>query len=227
MDILPSPLPDRDVSGARRRYVEFYAEAIVQNHYLKVTALILAVSIVALLVLNFRSQALLSGFKPLVLRIDAAGRTQAVAYTDLEYHPQAPEIRYFLTDFVARYYGRMRATFRDSYARSLYYLDAPLAEEAMAEQKKSPTFESFLAGFGDEVDIQVLNVVLEDLRTPPYKASVDFEKQVYGPGRTPMRRERWVANVVFLFRDHVPNDLIPINPLGLTITYIREDQAFK
>jgi hypothetical protein len=25
----------------------------------------------------------------------------------------------------------------------------------------------------------------------------------------------------------VPNDLIPINPLGLTISYFREDQAFQ
>jgi len=25
----------------------------------------------------------------------------------------------------------------------------------------------------------------------------------------------------------VPNELIPINPLGLSITYFREDQAFK
>jgi hypothetical protein len=25
----------------------------------------------------------------------------------------------------------------------------------------------------------------------------------------------------------VPNELIPINPLGLTISYFREDQAFK
>jgi hypothetical protein len=25
----------------------------------------------------------------------------------------------------------------------------------------------------------------------------------------------------------VPNELIPINPLGMTVTYFREDQAFK
>jgi hypothetical protein len=28
-------------------------------------------------------------------------------------------------------------------------------------------------------------------------------------------------------KDHVPNALIPVNPLGLTITYFREDQAFQ
>ena len=39
-------------------------------------------------------------------------------------------------------------------------------------------------------------------------------------------RERYVGNFVFSFRDRVPNELIPINPLGFTITYFREDQAF-
>ena len=37
----------------------------------------------------------------------------------------------------------------------------------------------------------------------------------------------YTANFVFLFRSHVPNELIPINPLGMTVTYFREDQAFK
>jgi len=31
---------------------------------------------------------------------------------------------------------------------------------------------------------------------------------------------------VFVIQDHVPNAVIPITPLGLTITYFREDQAF-
>jgi hypothetical protein len=28
-------------------------------------------------------------------------------------------------------------------------------------------------------------------------------------------------------KERVPNAMIPINPLGLTITYFREDQAFQ
>ena len=34
-------------------------------------------------------------------------------------------------------------------------------------------------------------------------------------------------NFVFFFRAHVPNEFIPINPLGMTTTYFREDKAFK
>jgi type IV secretory pathway component VirB8 len=36
-----------------------------------------------------------------------------------------------------------------------------------------------------------------------------------------------VANVVFVVKDRIPNALIPVNPLGLTITYFRADQAFQ
>jgi hypothetical protein len=32
---------------------------------------------------------------------------------------------------------------------------------------------------------------------------------------------------VFTVKDRVTNAMIPVNPLGLTITYFREDQAFE
>jgi hypothetical protein len=36
-----------------------------------------------------------------------------------------------------------------------------------------------------------------------------------------------VAQLTFVLRDQIPNALIPVNPLGLTITYFRVDQAFQ
>jgi hypothetical protein len=36
-----------------------------------------------------------------------------------------------------------------------------------------------------------------------------------------------VASFIFMMRDRVPNAWVPENPLGLTITYFREDQAFQ
>jgi len=33
--------------------------------------------------------------------------------------------------------------------------------------------------------------------------------------------------LTFVVRDQVPAAVIPVNPLGLTITYFRVDQAFK
>jgi type IV secretory pathway component VirB8 len=74
----------------------------------------------------------------------------------------------------------------------------------------------------------VKNVAIEDLRQAPYKATVDFEKIYYAVAdHAELRREKFVASFVFLVKDQVPNNLVPVNPLGLTITYFREDQAFQ
>ena len=84
-----------------------------------------------------------------------------------------------------------------------------------------------MANSAEEIDIEVTNVSIEDLRKPPYKATVDFEKVYYAANHTEIRREKYVAHVVFTVRERVPNSMIPVNPLGLTITYFREDQAFQ
>ena len=60
-----------------------------------------------LLVLNFRTQAKYANVKPLVVRIDDVGRAEAVAYDAATYQPQAPELRYFLTQFVVKHFSRL------------------------------------------------------------------------------------------------------------------------
>ena len=44
--------------------------------------------------------------------------------------------------------------------------------------------------------------------------------------RAELRCETCVAHLVFVLQEAVDNARIPINPLGLTITYFRDDQAF-
>ena len=70
-------------------------------------------------------------------------------------------------------------------------------------------------------------MAIEDLRTAPYKAAVEFEKvfRTANDNRE-VKRERFVAHFVFTVMDKVPNNFVPVNPLGLVITYFREDQAF-
>ena len=58
-------------------------------------------------------------YAELVIRINDVGRAEAVAYETFTYAPQEPEIKYFLIQFVTRYYSRMRATVRETYASSL------------------------------------------------------------------------------------------------------------
>jgi type IV secretory pathway component VirB8 len=66
------------------------------------------------------------------------------------------------------------------------------------------------------------------MQTPPFRARVDFYMVYYSPAdHSELKRDLYTANFVFLFKSQVPNELIPINPLGMTITHFREDQAFK
>ena len=50
----------------------------------------------------------------------------------------------------------------------------------------------------------------------------------YTPGtRHERARETHVAQVDFVLREHVPNEFVRVNPLGLQVAYFRVDQAFE
>jgi type IV secretion system protein VirB5 len=224
--LLPPPLGP-DFNAAKRQYIELYGSVAVMNTYLKIAVACLCLVAVGLIVANVHTVRLFRDFKPLVVRINDVGRAEAVAYEGFAYQPQEAEIKYFLINFVQLHYGRMRATVKENYGRSLYFLDRQLADAIIEANKKNGLIETFLVDQSDEIDVRILNVSIEDLRSPPYRATVDFEK-IYSArsNRAERKRERYVGNFVFTFRDRVPNEMIPVNPLGFTITYFREDQAF-
>lgn len=225
MTSLPPISPDFE--AARRQYLELHAIYAVINRHLRIAVLALATVCVALVGLDLQTYSAYHHLQPLVIRIDQLGHAEAVNYGSLEYHPQAAELKYFLAQFVQGYYGRMRATVGESYPHSLYFLDGRLADTVIESNKKSKRIESFLNGLQDEIDIRITNVAIEDLRQAPYKAAVEFEKVFYAADHRELKRERYTANLVFVVRQPVANALIPVNPLGLTITYFREDQAFQ
>ena len=226
--IPPYHLPP--LEDAKRQYVELFGSALVMNTYLKIALLGVSVVAVGLLVLNFRTLAKFEHVKPLVIRIDDIGRAQAVQYDTLTYRPegQAPELKYFLMQFVTKHFARVRATVKEQYAESLYFLDAGLADATIAADQRAHTIESFLTTASDEVEVQVKTVTLDDLKASPYKATVAFEEVTYGYGAHDERgRSTYVAQFAFVLKDQVPNAVVPVNPLGLTITYFRVDQGFK
>jgi type IV secretion system protein VirB5 len=221
------PPPGYEYGDARRAYVERYGSALVLNTYLRIALLGLSVVVVGLIALAYRIQRAAEHVKPLVIRIDDVGRATAVSEATLTYTQQAPELKYFLVQFITAYYSRIRATVRQQYAESLYFLDGRLADATIDANKKAGTIERFLTGTSDEIEVHVKNVTLDDLRQPPYRATVEFEQIALAPAtRVELRREAHVAHLVFVLKDQVENARIPINPLGLTITYFREDQAF-
>ncbi len=219
---------DTNVNEAKQLYMEQFGEAIVMNNYLKVAIALLALAVVGLVVLNVKTINTFRNFKPLVIRIDKLGRAQAVNYDAFAYKPHAIESKYFLTQFCELYYRRNRYTINDDFTKALYFLDGNLANDIMAQNKKNKTIETFLDNpSAPEVGIEVEQVALQPMDKPPYKASVDFYRIQYSPvDHSVLSKTLFTANFVFVFKSQVPNRLIPINPLGLTITDFRADEAF-
>lgn len=219
----------KTLENAKRQFVELYGSALVMNTYLKIALVLVSLVALGLIALNFHTVSKYANVKPLVVRIDDVGRAEAVQYDATAYHPQAPELRYFLTQFVVKYFSRIRATIQQEYPDSLLFLDPTLATATMAQDEQSRAVEKFLTDPSqDEIDIVVRNVSLSQLTKAPYKAAVTFEKVLLTPGtRTIHARRTYVAQVDFVMRSQIPNEFVPVNPLGLQITYFRVDQAFE
>ena len=221
-------MKDTEFNEAKHLYLEKYGDAIVTNNYLKIFGALLCLAVLGLVVLNLRTIRTFQSFRPLVIRIDDLGRAQAVDYKSLEYHPGDREAKYFLSQFCSLYYRRNRYTIHDDFTKALYFLDGKVANDIMGQYKKDDTIDAFLTNpSSPAVDIDVDKGAQQPMQAPPYRASVAFDRVEYAPAdHSVLKKTLYTANFLFLFKEDVPNELIPINPLGLTITYFRQDQAF-
>src|SRR6476660_10572366 len=229
MNATVADLNPKTSDGAKRQFVELYGSALVMNTYLKIALVLVSLVALGLLGLNFHTTAKYSQVKPLVIRIDDVGRAEAVQYDAAGYQPQAPELRYFLTQFIVKHFSRLRATVQREYPDSLFFLEPALADATIAQNEQSHALETFLTNPAEnEIDIAVQNVSLTEIRNPPYKAAVTFQKLLYTSGtRSERGHQTYVAQIDFVIRGHVPNEFVRVNPLGLQVTYFRVDQAFE
>jgi len=220
---------DSSFHDAKRLYLEQYGDPMVTNTYLKIALALVSLVALSLAILDFRTIRTFQNFRPLVIRIDDLGRAEAINYHNLEYKPQDAEAKYFLSQFCALYYRRNRYTIQDDFSKSLYFLDGKLANGILDAYRKDDIVRKFITNTSaPETDVEVKKVALEEMQTPPFRGRVDFYLVYYSPAdHSELKRDLYTANFVFIFKTQVPNELIPINPLGLSITYFREDEAFK
>jgi type IV secretory pathway component VirB8 len=219
---------DATFNEAKQLYLEQYASAIVTGGYLKIAVTLLSLVVLGLVLVNLKIVRTLESFKPMVIRIDEIGRAQALAYDNLSYKPEYKETKYFLTRFCQQYYRRNHATINEDFTQSLYFLDGKVAGDTIQQFKQANIIKNFLSdSLSPERDVDVQQVVIEPMEKAPYKATVDFFEIEYSPSdHSVVKRTLYTASFLFTFRDHVPNAEILTNPLGLTITYFREDEAF-
>jgi len=213
---------------AGHKFLELYAEPVVTNTYLKVALLVIAMVCGVLLFLMYRAQTAALRLKPLVISISDAGRGQVTNYADFSKFPVERVSKYYLARWTGLYYGRNHATLKRDFAESLDFFSNTLQGATVTRVTKGKTLENFLLDpSSPNIDIEIKAVVLDDTRQAPYTAHVEFDKIFRSPGdEQEQRREGWTANVVYSFRDEVPNAMLLTNPLGLVISYVHEDQAF-
>lgn len=206
--------------------LEFHDRLERQNRLLRWSLAALAIVAVAQGAAIFRLAKATTEKVVEVIRINDIGKADAVAYADSQYKPQAPEIRYFLTEWAQNRYTRQRATTPNDFPRNYYFLTSPLAASLMATEKKD--IAQFISGGGDQNTVHVNNVHITNLESEPHTADLFLTKEFsLAPGQL-ARRENWIVRVQFTINPKtVKNELVPYNPLGLAIEYFREDQAFQ
>jgi type IV secretion system protein VirB5 len=225
---MPKTQNDLHTTDAGHKFLELYTEPVVTNTYLKVAILVLSVVTLGCLALLYRAQTAALRLKPLVISVSDIGRGQAVNYDDFSKIPIERVSKYYLARWAELYYGRNHATLQRDFAESLNFFSNDLQGATLARITKAKTLETFLLDpSAPNVDIEIKAVVLDDTRQAPYRAHIEFEKVFYSPGdQQEQSRERWTANVVYSFRNEVPNVMLLTNPLGVVISYVHEDQAF-
>lgn len=218
----------KEISEARKLFLEQYGGAQVANSYLRVSLLLLSFALVGTLALSFLAVYWAKSQKPLVVRIDEVGRATALNYSAFDYKPQERELRYFLSQFVQLHYGRMVSTVEQRFAQSLFFLDSKLSQAIIDNERQKQSIRVFLTDGSDEIDVVITNIALQDIRSAPMKASVDYELVYFARGeRRELKREQYAGYFEFIVDQDVPNAFVLVNPLGLTITYFRSDAAFK
>ena len=176
----PNP---KTLENAKRQFVELYGSALVLNTYLKIALVLVSLVALGLLALNFHTAARYAHVKPLVIRIDDVGRAEAVQYDATAYQPQAPELRYFLTQFVVKHFSRLRATVQRDYPESLFFLDSCTGRRHHRAERAEPSHRIVRdEPFGRRGRCRRSERQSERTDQPPYKASVSFQKVLYAPG---------------------------------------------
>ena len=174
------------------------------------------------------------------VRIDDAGRAQAIQYSDLNYSPREGEIRTYLTDWANYRHTINRETIAKKYPMNYYFLSSQLASQLINTDNNNHLTTQVNAGQIEQNDIQVNNVTITSMTQERISGAVvsrgtalmNFDL-IYSPQHTQKpRTEHWMASVTYYINPAQVSDQAKtnpqyetINPLGVTITEFHENRV--
>src|SRR5271154_6942902 len=97
------------------------------------------------------------------IRIDAMGRAQAIAYSDLNYSPREGEVRPYLTDWANYRYTISRETIAKKYPLNYYFLSQALATQLMTEDNATHLVSQVVGGQIEQSDVEARNVTITSM----------------------------------------------------------------
>jgi len=207
-----------------KEFADIWGEIVVSNRHFRLATYALAGVLILLLVAVVRLSSVELA-KPIVIRVDDVGRAEALAYDALEAQadPLDPTTKYFLAAFVNDHFSRRTATAQKAWARSLNFLVTPLADGAF--RRDGEAVAAVAAGLSDqERQVEKVRLSIRPQPEPPHAAVADFEVVVIEKGEE-VERERWSVSMQFTFLEQVPANMLPVNPMGILVTYIQADRV--
>ncbi|MDE0166742.1 MAG: VirB8/TrbF family protein [Bryobacterales bacterium] len=162
--------------------------------------------------------------QPLFVRVDDVGRAEVVDYEALQFDkdPVSPVTKFFLARFVRDHYERRRGGVREAWTRSLYFLTQELAQSASATDAEN--IAAVISGQASEIVMENLTLRITPSEEPPFTAIATYTL-IYQRRGTELGRELWSTEIRFHFLDGVPSEYVLVNPIGLSVSYLRADRA--
>jgi len=219
------------------------ANEVYAAHYSERRIAKIAIGSLAALSLALAGAVVYESGRPAVnryIRIDEAGRAQAIQYSDLSYSPREGEIRTYLTDWVNYRHTINRQTIAKKYPMNYYFLSGPLASQLILADNTNHLTSQVMAGQIEQSDVQVNNVTITSMTQESISgaivsrgtALINFDR-IYSPQQShEPRAEHWMLSVTYYLNPaQVSNQARTnpqyetINPLGLTITEFHENRV--
>lgn len=174
------------------------------------------------------------------VRIDDAGRAQAIQYSDLNYSPREGEIRTYLTDWTGYRHTINRETMAKKYPMNYYFLSTQLAAQLIGQDNRDHLITQVTSGQIEQSEVQVNNVTITSMTQEKIADAIvsrgtaleTFDLIYSARTSNKPRTEHWMASVTYYLNPAQVSDQAKtnpqyetINPLGLTITEFHENRV--
>lgn len=226
--MLTQRIQEQDIDRQLGVFFTSFGAATATNHILRLLLLCFAgVACIEGVVIS-RLGNVIASQRPLIVRSDALGKAVPIGY-EWDYKPQANEVKYFTLQFCNYFFSRSHdPRLPVSYSRAYAFMDPDFFHRQLTYDQQTHWLPKYLQSADPDVRVTVDNILVRNLDHPPYEVTVILQEQFLGPSGSPVKPdEKHEVTLHFVFAQKVPNEVVPINPLGIMLTAIQDDKSFQ